>query len=138
MVKKSIKILIYMLIMLVLIFPLQINASSDENLVKQGLKDSKFYRDLKENTISYFNPTSTGSNEKLFDLAGNIVGIVQAIGSVASVVALIALGVKYMFTSVEEKAKYKEELIPYVIGCVLLFAIVNISSAIYEAASKLN
>lgn len=78
--------------------------------------------------------TSNGAQNasKLVSKAGIILGILQAIGSVVSVVMLIMIGIKYMLGSVEEKAEYKETLKPYIIGCVLLFIIPNLVQIIFK------
>lgn len=76
--------------------------------------------------------TLTGTDTTSFNKAGqNIIGVIQAIGSITAVVVLVALGIKYMMGSVEEKAEYKKTLMPYVIGAVLIFAASNLASVIY-------
>ena len=65
--------------------------------------------------------------------AGNgIIKVCTTIGSIVSVLVLIALGIKYMFGSVEEKATYKKTLLPYFIGAILVFAGSTIASVIYN------
>ena len=65
------------------------------------------------------------------DAVGNsILGIIQYIGSIASVMAIMILGIKYMLGSVEERATYKRTMVPYVIGIVLIFAAVTIVTTI--------
>lgn len=59
-----------------------------------------------------------------------MIGIIQKIGSIVSVIVLIALGIKYMVGSIEERAQYKETMIPYVIGAVLVFATTNVLAVI--------
>lgn len=61
-----------------------------------------------------------------------IIGIVQVVGTIVSVLALIILGIKFMIGSAEEKADYKQWMIYYVIGAILVFAISNISAIIYN------
>ena len=51
---------------------------------------------------------------------------------------LAVLGVKYMLGSVEEKAEYKKDLIPYFIGAVLLFAICTIVKVLQTLGSSIN
>lgn len=85
------------------------------------------------------NPTNPselkGTTTTSFNTAGkNIIGVIQAIGSITAVVVLVALGIKYMMGSVEEKAEYKKTLMPYVIGAVLIFAASNLASVIYSWA----
>jgi len=80
---------------------------------------------------------STTGASKITELGGKIVGIIQTVGSVAAVVVLIILGIKYMMGSTEEKAEYKKTMIPYVIGAILIFAASNIASMVYNAAKGL-
>ena len=58
--------------------------------------------------------------------ANEIIGLVQMIGTITSVLALIIIGIKYMVGSVEEKAEYKKTMQPYLIGTVMVFSITNI------------
>lgn len=44
-----------------------------------------------------------------------------AVGMVAAVAVGIFLGIKIMMASTEEQATYKEMLIPYFIGCIVIF-----------------
>ena len=67
--------------------------------------------------------------------AKKIVGIIQLIGVVASVIVLILIGIKYMMGSVEEKAEYKKSLMPYIIGCALVFAASVFAQILYDLFS---
>ena len=71
-------------------------------------------------------------------VGSSIVGILQTVGIVLSVVILIVLGIKYMMGSAEEKAEYKKTMIPYLIGAILIFAASNIASMIYSFANSIN
>ena len=51
-----------------------------------------------------------------------------SIALVLAVIIGIIIGIKFMVASVEEKAKVKEALIPYVIGCVVVFGAFSIWS----------
>ena len=46
------------------------------------------------------------NSEELKQKTGNVLGIVQVIGSVVSVIILMAIGIKYMLGSVVEIAEY--------------------------------
>ena len=52
-------------------------------------------------------------------------------------VMILALGVKYMMGSTEEKAEYKKSFMPYFIGAVLIFAASNIAKIVYNFMSKI-
>lgn len=74
------------------------------------------------------NPGST----KLEAKANVIFSGIRNIGIVLSVIILIVIGIKYMLGSVEEKASYKETLVPYLIGALLLFTGSLIPELIYQ------
>ena len=77
---------------------------------------------------NYWDP-SKGTKEgdsKLLTIGNKIIGPIQLIGSLVSVIALIIIGIKYMLGSVEEKAQYKETLGPYFLGAVFVFGINDI------------
>ena len=76
-------------------------------------------------------------NKELKKITEKILGLIQVFGSIASVLALVVIGIKYIIGSVSEKAKYKEVMIPYIVGCVMLFGISNIAGIIYKWASNL-
>lgn len=78
---------------------------------------------------------TTSGASKVKSIGQKVVGIVQTVGSVAAVVVLVVLGIKYMMGSTEEKAEYKKTLLPYVIGAVLIFAASNLASVVYHAAT---
>ena len=69
----------------------------------------------------------TNATGQIKDLGNNIIGILQAVGIVVSVVVVIVLGIKYMMGSVEEKAEYKKTMMPYLIGAALIFAASTVS-----------
>ena len=76
-----------------------------------------------------YKPTSISSVSgatKLGNIANKIIGAVQVIGSISSVIALILIGIKYVMGSVEEKAEYKQTLKPYLIGAIMVFGITNL------------
>lgn len=65
--------------------------------------------------------------------AGNLVlGIIQNVGTVVAVGALMIIGIKYILGSTEQRASYKKSLLPYVIGSILLFGAVNLTAFAYD------
>lgn len=55
-----------------------------------------------------------GASDTLFNI---LLGLAMA----AVVIIGVYLGVKFMISTVEDKAKVKEALIPYIAGCVVVF-----------------
>lgn len=71
------------------------------------------------------------------DMTKRMVGILQVVGSVVSVVALAVIGIRYMISSLEERAQMKGVLVYYVVGAILVFATSNILSVAYNAISDI-
>ena len=61
----------------------------------------------------------TTSNLKAF--SRNIYNILLTLGIAVAVISGIIIGIKYMLGSAEEKADIKGLLIPYIVGCVIIF-----------------
>ena len=85
---------------------------------------------------SQIDTTATGT-DNIKSVGGKIVGIVQVVGTIASIGMLIVLGIKYMMGSAEERAEYKKTLFPYFIGAILIFAATNLADIIYSWAESL-
>ena len=73
----------------------------------------------------------TGTTQ-ITSLGQSLVGILQVVGIVLSVIVLIVLGIKYMLGSAEEKSEYKKSMIPYIVGAALIFAASIFANVIYQ------
>lgn len=91
------------------------------------------------NVFAVTNPSSlTGTPTTEFDDLGNkIIGIIQAVGSIVSVVVLVVIGIKYMMGSAQEKAEYKKTMIPYIIGAIIVFAASNIAGVVFNMSQQI-
>ena len=79
------------------------------------------------------NTTSvSGGVSKITEVGNNIIGVLQTVGIVVSVIILIVLGLKYMMGSAEEKAEYKKTMIPYIVGAALIFAASVLAQVVYQ------
>lgn len=115
---KKISIFIIILTLIISIIPIKTYATIFDPVI-----DPKTYgADLKNNEDS----------EELTTITNTILGIIQVAGTFISVISTMIIGVKYMLGSIQEKAQYKETMVPYVIGIVLLFVGVNILKPIYK------
>ena len=77
------------------------------------------------------NSSVNGANE-IEGVGNSIIGILQVVGIVLSVIVLIVLGIKYMMGSAEEKAEYKKTMMPYIVGAALIFAASAFAQVIYS------
>lgn len=83
-----------------------------------------------------YDPGKPEQSAELNKIVDTILGLIYYIGVFLSVGTLMVIGIKYMTGSIEEKAQYKETMVPYVIGAVLLFAGINILKVIYDLVQK--
>lgn len=82
-------------------------------------------------TWTDWEPSVIGS-EKFEDKVGSILNVIQLLGIIISVITLSIIGIKFMLGSVEEKANYKQTMMPWLIGAVMIFSVTTLPSAIYE------
>lgn len=80
--------------------------------------------DLLNNSESFINKSTNKSKiseESIQSFSKNFYSILMTIAIAISVLIGGILGIKIMISSSEEKAQYKELLVPYVIGCIVVF-----------------
>ncbi len=93
-------------------------------------------------TDIYYQATNFLTNGKYSSdyLAGNGLGgsisgiftVLLGIGTVLTVVVGGILGIQFMMASAEDKAKIKESLIPYILGCIIIFGAIVIWRIVVE------
>lgn len=59
--------------------------------------------------------------DKLQEASSSIYNILLICGVITAVLTAAILGIKFMLSSVEEKAEVKAALVPFVIGCIVVF-----------------
>ena len=106
------KTIIYMLIIFLIVFiPNFSNAKGD---ISDVINSGKGFIDSAKSDI-------TVSGDTIKEASANIYNILFYIGTILSVLVGAILGIKIMMASVEDKAKVKESLIPYIVGCAVIF-----------------
>lgn len=80
------------------------------------------FDDVFEHIENYI-PTEEGSDTRVVNRVSVVLTIITNIGMIVAILMLAVIGVKYMLGSVEDKAEYKKDLIPYLVGAILLFGI---------------
>lgn len=95
------------------------------------------FDDVLENIGNYV-PTTEEAPDEVYSKAGLILGVISNIGIIMSVLTPAILGIKYMLGSVEDKSEYKKDMIPYLIGSVLLFGIFTIVKILQAIGENIN
>ncbi len=118
--KSKIMIILIIAILTIILFINQVNAT-------QVINPDSYKPDSQSDV--------TGATSFL-NMANKLIGIVQIVGSIISVIALILIGIKYIVGSVEERAEYKKTLKPYLIGAIMVFAITNLLAIIQNVVTS--
>lgn len=93
--------------------------------------------DLGLGDLSQYGTQNDNGTTRVRTLIGDILGVIQIIGTIISIVMLIVIGIKYMTGSVEERSEYKQTLKPYIIGAFLLFSGTLVPSLVYQIAQNI-
>ena len=67
---------------------------------------------------------------------GVLISIVILVAKFVAVIATVYMGVKYIFSGPEVKAKLKEKSIMYIIGIILIFTTLNVLSFISSSINN--
>lgn len=81
---------------------------------------------------NFYEPGNIEGTDLFMKKANSIISGISLIGTIIAAVAIIVMGIRYMLASVSERAQYKETMIPYIIGAVMVFTISNFVKIIYE------
>lgn len=76
------------------------------------------------------------NQSKLVETSNSLYNILLAIAMIVAVAVGVTLGIKFMISSVEEQAKIKELLIPYVVSCIVIFGAMGIWKLAVNTFSK--
>ena len=63
----------------------------------------------------------TYDQDKLKNVSNTIYNILLTVGVMIAVLVGAILGIKLMLSSVDEKVQAKKLLVPYVVGCIVIF-----------------
>ena len=125
--KKLLNILIISMLLLILIFPTKVLATDIDELIGKG-----------QNFLSKGDPLENVINvNELQSTSKKIYNLLLTIGIAIAVIVGAILGIKIITAEVEEKAKLKEMIIPYILGCVIVFSAFSIWKTIVQIGSNI-
>ena len=110
---KILKFLIpIMVIVQFLVFPVRVEAGFFEDFISGADTFLERKSEAKEETLK---------EEDIKTISDDIYTILITIAAVIAVIVGGVLGIQFLLASAEEKAKIKEALIPYIVGCMVAF-----------------
>lgn len=134
MTRKIIKIITIAVIFLVgmqLSYPKAYAAGTVDDIVSGAEGFLGEGADASHDTSAGGYQSTAGLDEtKLKETSDFIYNLLFAIAMVVAVIIGLVIGIKFMVSSVEEKAKIKELLLPYVVGCGVVFGAFGIWSLV--------
>ena len=144
---KKTKVLNIILILIILLFSMCSVVNADSILPSAGsgsygggqgsqISTTSSHGIKTDNFDPAKNPLTDNDTASAFKLAGTIVEVIRIVGLIIAFVGIIAIGIKFMAGSVEERAEYKKSLLPYLIGCIMIFTITTILSIIYSLVTQ--
>ena len=119
MIKKWIKVLISIIIFVIVSILLCNNSvhATDTDLLDD---------------LDYYKPEPIGQETEFTEKVGLLLGALNIVGAIVSVITIMIIGFKYMIGSVEDKASYKKTMLPWIIGAFLVFTVTTIPNAFYN------
>lgn len=89
----------------------------------------------KISTEQYHHTISSGDAPEIYNIGGKILKVLRNIAATVSVLALTIIGIRYMVGSVEQKAEYKQTMLPVAIGCIFVASLSAILTLIQSVVS---
>ena len=83
-------------------------------------------------SMSAVSSATSAGDSKIGKVINIVIGILQVVGTGISLIVISILGIKYILASPSDKADVKKNIMPILIGCILLFAAVNIAGIIEQ------
>ena len=94
------------------------------------------FADQITDSMKGINP-STG-NSAIASSGKQILGIIQAVGISISVIMVVVIAIRFMIASADGKAQIKEQMVPFVIGAVLIFFVSIIPYFAFSIGEAIN
>ena len=109
--KKMYKRIILIIFVLILLFSINANVFAIGEIIDDG-----------QSFLQEARPQNTSVNiGQINQASGYLYNILLSAGIVIAVIVATVLGIQFMLSEAEGQAKVKEMLIPFVIGCVVVF-----------------
>ena len=138
--KKQIQNILVILVIMLLIMLINSNIvqavqlASEESSEDITIEDvTGGAKDFIQSGTSQDNPLDIGGIQNVTDVLYNIL---LAVGIIVAVIVGLFIGIKYMTGSVVQKSETKQLLLPYIVGCVVIFGAFGIWKLVVELLNQ--
>ena len=138
---KKMKITNIILIILILLFGM-VNTSYARGTEEYNRRDIKIASTHTAGEViteakGFITKGEAEANDKISEdnmkvLSNTLHNILLVVGIIIAIIVVLVLGIKFIMGSLEEKAEVKNMIIPYIIGCVVLFGAFTIWQIVVE------
>lgn len=115
---KTVKKLTLMLLIFILLMNISTEVFGWSSIIEAGQDFIKAGESGDKTTTGI---DKEGVGEKLEGLSGYLYNLLLAAGVVIAVIVATILGIQFMLGGAEGQAKVKEMLVPFVVGCIIVF-----------------
>lgn len=131
---KSIKIIIKILILIMIFQQVIFINTSKAAFWSEIFEDGD---DFLEMGASAAERDTSANDQSVKEIINDIYSILFPLGVAVTVIVGGVLGMKFMLSSAEDKAKVKESMIPYGIGCAVIYGAFGIWKIVIDILSLL-
>jgi len=114
------------------------SGSSSSSSQSSSVTPNGNFTDVLGNVNAYRPSNTIGGTSQLVDKTSIILTAITNVGMIVSVLIPAILGIKYMIGSIEEKAEYKKDMIPYLVGACLLFGVCTFVKILQSIGNSFN
>ena len=108
--KEKLKTMLIVVFILSIILTIPTKVFATDDIIRGG-----------QNFLEAGGDTSPIDEGNLKDVSNIVYNILLAVATVVAVLVGAVLGIQFMMGSMEDQAKVKESLIPFIVGCIIVF-----------------
>lgn len=128
--RRILKKVIMLLLIIIISLNINVYASTGGYSIGNIFTDAQNFLEAGNDVDNMINTTA------LKNTSSFIYKLLYSIGIIVAVAIGIILGIQFMVASAEDKAKIKEALIAYVVGCIVLFGAYHIWKFVTELVQE--
>lgn len=94
------------------------------------------WSDIDTGMFNNVNADNSGLVSSTTNIVGNIITVIQVVGTGVAIIMLIYMAIKYISAAPSEKAEFKKSATAYIVGAIVLFAASGILGIVKNFATS--
>lgn len=129
-VMKVVSVLL-LVVLVVSMLSTSVFAADDTNEVK-----ASGWSNIDTGMFDSVNADNSGLVSSTTNIVGNIITVIQVVGTGVAIIMLIYMAIKYISAAPSEKAEFKKSATAYIVGAIVLFAASGILGIVKNFATS--